>query len=126
MKAFMMICVLFIMLINPAFAQSFKDDMNKLERAFSNQHMQFDLTQDVYPSHSSGTKIQSVRTSYFVWDDMFLYKTKEIEVLTNDRLTLSINHDRKTLLLNKNNPARNKQKLQEFTRLFSDSVKKQI
>lgn len=116
---------LFVMLILaiPSRAQTFDDDMKRMREEMK-KHIAFNVDYKLFSS-DVGTMIQEMKGRYFLWDKMSAYRAEDIELLTNKRYRVSVDHEQKLITIN-NNYGNADKMMDELMQGFSDSLRKSI
>lgn len=118
-------CLLFLV---PLSAQvSFKQDMNNVQKHLGAAHIRFTLQYTMYATHSgTDNQVQQMHADYYLWDDMYAYRTDELHLLTNDKMTLSVDKEQQLVMINKYDPAYKRKKLMELTEIITDSLRDRV
>lgn len=115
--------VFFLLVFNlVSTAQIFKKDMQQAKNTFKGK-LKFDLAYNLYASSSNKSKaVQSYTGKYYIWDEMSSYRSDDLDLITNHKLHLSVDHKMKVVLINKVNKGNKSNKLMdELSHLLNDS-----
>lgn len=118
--------VVLLAFIQVASAQTFRSDMEKVEENLVEQDIRFSMRYTMYPSDNSNSIIQQMNATYYLAGEMYVYETDQVYLLANRKMSLSVDHDQRVVIINKYDPSSKRRQLKELTSLLTDSVRKQV
>jgi hypothetical protein len=114
--------MLLVFVASAAYAQTFSRDVQKMREALGVAKVSFDFSCSMYSAHNSGKMIQQTSARYYLWEGRSFYITGEVELLTNEAVSIAVNHTRKTVLLNKSEAKKKGDFIKQMLKLQTDTL----
>lgn len=120
--------LVFLALFARATGQQFNTDMALAKKAMTG-HLSYQSHYRLYSTHALGSKpIQEYESTTYLWDKLQAFKTENLNLITNEKLSIAVDHLQRVILIN---PAPKKQQglneqLQAWQKLIDDSTRRNL
>lgn len=104
-------------------AQNIKDDLRQVSEYYASAHIKTEATYNMYAGHTGGEKIQSMPVTFYIWEKLNAFHMDDVQMFSNEKFLVTIDHEFKTILVNKATSAKFEKTLQkELLKLNMDSL----
>ncbi len=120
-----LLCVVLQTRAGDAYEQ-YQADMKKVTETFAKKHIGVTLHYALYASPEKGLLVQQSNTTMYYWGDLYASSSKDLDFITNEKMTLSADHKQKAILINKSKVSEKKKRLKEMMSFLPDSTGRKL